>query len=262
MIRSAHAPGRSPRPRRDDVRVGDQDHLRRQVEPQQQRDQRGERRQQRVVRRAPDEQARQLLQHAESDGAEQRPAPRACARSGSHAREPRTRGRPRPASRTKTTTIENAVSRSRRSDRRGRMPNQSRARVDERRAEEGGARRCAGSRRRSRWRAAGCAGSPRSRRCRRASPSASVRSATRSDPIAPIAAPIRPTSDRMPARFSPAGAWMSDGSIRPSSPSSPGIAASTAVDQRLPRDRVVGQPERGEREARAARPRRRENRVR
>ncbi|GAA1137497.1 hypothetical protein GCM10009643_21530 [Microbacterium aurantiacum] len=59
--------------------------------------------------------------------------------------------------------------------------------------------------------------------------SASARSAERSDPMAPIAAPRRPTSDRMPATVSPAGAAMSSTSISPPSPSRPGMAESTAL---------------------------------
>ncbi len=58
--------------------------------------------------------------------------------------------------------------------------------------------------------------------------SARERNAARSDPIAPIAAPTRPTIDRTVVTVRPMGIAIEDGSMRPSSPTRPGIAASTA----------------------------------
>ncbi len=55
-----------------------------------------------------------------------------------------------------------------------------------------------------------------------------ARMAVRSDPMAPIAAPMRPTRERMPAMESPAGASIFSVLMSPPSPTSPGTARSTA----------------------------------
>ena len=55
--------------------------------------------------------------------------------------------------------------------------------------------------------------------------SARSRNAMRSEPTAPIAAPMRPTRARMPAMLSVSGWIRSSGSMSPSSPMRPGMAA-------------------------------------